>query len=77
MKRILLYGFMGLVLAGSYLLRTPQAETKIIEVIPAGYIDSKSTTFQDNYIDIREVQYFEIVDGLRLYMKDGTVYQWD
>lgn len=80
---------MGIMMILSYWLGTTQAETiteiqtvtetmeteKIVEVVPDGYIDSESTDFQENYIDMRTVIDFGVnEDGLQLYFMDGTGY---
>ena len=77
MRKILMIGLICIMLVGSYLLGTTQAKTKIIEIVPNGYSDSNSEVFQENYVDMREVEYFEVKDGLQLYMKDGSGYYWN
>ena len=88
-KTIGIIAIMGIMLIYAYLLGITQAETiteiqtvaetreakKIVEVIPDGYIDSDSSEFQENYIDMRTVIDFEAnEDGLQLYFLDGTGY---
>lgn len=89
MKRIIktigIIATMGIIAVGAYLLGTTQAETKtevrtvteIREVIPDGYIDTKSKEFKENYVDMRKVTYFEVEDGLQLYYEDGSGYYWE
>lgn len=75
----------GAMLAGAYILGTTQAETiteikeieKVVEVVPEGYIDTNSEEFTENYVDMRKVVYFEVVDGLQLYLEDGSGYYWE
>lgn len=75
----------GAMLAGAYILGTTQAETvtevkeikKVVEVVPEGYIDTNSEEFINNYVDMRKVVYFEVVDGLQLYLEDGSGYYWE
>ena len=75
----------GIIVLGSYLLGTTQTETvteikeveKIVEVVPDGYIDTNSDEFISNYVDMRKVVYFEVVDGLQLYLEDGSGYYWE
>lgn len=90
-KTIGIIATMGIMLASAYLLGTTQAETiteiqtvteikeieKVVEVIPDGYINTKSEEFIENYVDMRKVVYFEVVDGLQLYYEDGTGYYWE
>lgn len=79
----------GILLASSYLLGTTQAETitemqtvteireieKPVEIVPDGFIDTRSEEFQDNYIDMRLVIDFDVSEyGLQLYCEDGTGY---
>ena len=46
-----------------------------MEVVPNGYIDMYSSEFKENYVDMREVVYFEVLDkGLQLYFVDGSGY---
>lgn len=89
MKRIIktigIIATMGIIVVGAYLLGTTQAEiktevrtvTEIREVIPDGYIDTKSKEFKENYVDMRKVTYFEVEDGLQLYYEDGSGYYWE
>lgn len=80
---------MGIMLVCAYLLGTTQAETitevqtvteireieKPVEVVPNGFIDTRSEEFQDNYIDMRSVIDFSVSEyGLQLYFEDGTGY---
>lgn len=72
----------GIMLVCAYLLGTTQSETvteikeieKTIEVVPDGYIDTNSEEFQENYVDMRKVTYWEAVDGLQLYYEDDNGY---
>ena len=88
-KTIGIIATMGILLAFSYFLGTTQAETitevqtiteireieKPVEVVPDGFIDTRSEVFQDNYIDMRSVVDFDVSEyGLQLYCKDGTGY---
>lgn len=86
-KTIGIVATVGIIALGSYLLGTTQAETvteiktvtevKEVEVVPDGYIDTNSSEFKDNYVDMRKVVYFEVVDGLQLYYEDGSGYYWE
>lgn len=84
-KTIGIVATVGIIALGSYLLGTTQAETvtkvkevkKVVEVVPDGYIDTNSSEFKDNYVDMRKVVYFEVVDGLQLYYEDGSGYYWE
>lgn len=75
----------GIIALGSYLLGAAQAETiteiktvtEVKEVVPDGYIDTNSEEFMENYVDMRKVVYFEVVDGLQLYYEDGSGYYWE
>lgn len=75
----------SIIALGSYLLGASQAETitevktvtEVKEVVPDGYIDTNSEEFMENYVDMRQVTYFEVVDGLQLYFEDGTGYYWE
>jgi len=75
----------GIMLVSAYWLGTTQSETvteikereKIVEIIPNGYIDTNSKEFTENYVDMRKVVYFEVVDGLQLYYEDGSCYYWE
>jgi len=75
----------GIIAFGSYLFGTTQAETiteiktvtETKEVIPDGYIDTNSNEFINNYVNMRKVTYFEVVDGLQLYYVDGSGYYWE
>lgn len=74
-----------ILLVSAYLLGTTQAKTitkieeieKVVEVVPEGYIDTNSDEFINNYVDMRKVVYFEVVDGLQLYLEDGSGYYWE
>lgn len=79
---------MGTMVTGAYLFGTTQAtavaadqtatKTKIVEVIPDGYINTGSDSFHDNYIDMREVVGFTAGDGrLQIYLADGSGYYWE
>lgn len=84
-KTIGVIATMGIMLVSAYLLGTTQAKTvtkvkevkKVVEVVPDGYIDTNSSEFKDNYVDMRKVVYFEVVDGLQLYYEDGSGYYWE
>ena len=84
-KTIGIVATMGIMLVSAYILGTTQAETvteikevkKMVEVIPDGYIDTSSDEFINNYVDMRKVVYFEVEDGLQLYMEDGSGYYWE
>lgn len=84
-KTIGIIATMGIMLVSAYLLGTTQAKTvtkvkevkKVVEVVPDGYIDTNSSEFKDNYVDMRKVVYFEVVDGLQLYYEDGSGYYWE
>lgn len=84
-KTIGIIATMGIMLVCAYLLGTTQSETvtkvkeveKVVEVVPDGYIDTNSSEFKDNYVDMRKVVYFEVVDGLQLYYEDGSGYYWE
>lgn len=75
----------GIMLVCAYLLGTTNSETvteiqtvkKTIEVVPDGYIDTNSEEFKENYVDMRKVVYWEVVDGLQLYYEDGSGYYWE
>ena len=84
-KTIGIVATMGLMLASAYKLGATQAETiteiqtvtEVKEVVPDGYIDTGSEEFINNYVDMREVVYFEVGDGLQLYYADGSGYYWE
>lgn len=84
-KTIGIVATVGIMLVCAYLLGTTQSETvtkvkeveKVVEVVPDGYIDTNSSVFKDNYVDMRKVVYFEVVDGLQLYYEDGSGYYWE
>ena len=75
----------GIMLVCAYLLGTTNSETvteikeieKTVEVVPDGYIDTNLEEFQENYVDMRKVVYWEAVDGLQLYYEDGSGYYWE
>lgn len=81
-KTIGVIAAIGTITVGSYLFGTTNSETvteiqtieKTVEVVPDGYMDTNSEEFQNNYIDMRKVTYFEANDGLQLYYADGTGY---
>lgn len=87
MKKKLLYIILTLVIGtAAYFAETTQAqpqtvvETKTIEkeIIPAGYVDTTSESFQCNYLDMRKVTDFTTTEsGLQLYLEDGTGYYWE
>lgn len=85
-KAIGIIATMGTMLVSAFWLGTTQAETiteieeveKVMEVIPDGYIDMYSDEFRENFVDMREVVYFESSDdGLQLYFVDGSGYWWE
>lgn len=76
MKRIINITLVGAMIIGSYFLGTTQSETEVIPYIPDGYIDARSNEFKENYVDLRQVTYFEVEEGLQLYTIDGSVYYW-
>ena len=84
-KTIVTIATIGIMLVCAYLFGTTQAETvmeiktveKTVEVVPDGYIDTNSEEFQENYVDMRKVVYWEAVDGLQLYYEDGSGYYWE
>jgi len=85
-KTIGTIGAMAILLCGSYLLGTTQAETitkikeieKPVEVVPDGYIDTTSAEFYNNYVDMRQVVDFTSTEnGLQLYTADGSGYYWE
>ena len=75
----------GIMLVCAYLSGTTQAKTvteikeveRTVEVVPDGYLDTNSEEFQENYVDMRKVVYWEAVDGLQLYYEDGSGYYWE
>ena len=82
-KTIATITILGIMMILSYWLGTTQTETitiekeveKVVEVVPNGYIDMYSSEFKENYVDMREVVYFEVLDkGLQLYFVDGSGY---
>ena len=84
-KTIRTIATIGSMLVCAYLLGTTNSETvteikeieKTVEVVPDGYIDTNSEEFQENYVDMRKVVYWEAVDGLQLYYEDGSGYYWE
>lgn len=85
-KSIGIIATMGIMLVLAFWLGTTQAETitevkeveKIVEVVPDGYIDMYSDEFRENFVDMREIVYFESSDdGLQLYFVDGSGYWWE
>ena len=81
-KKIIITIITVAVMTGSFLLGTTQAKTKevekVVETIPAGYIDTTSNEFYDNYIDMRQVTDFSVNEyGLQLYMSDGSGYWYE
>ena len=91
-RAIATISIMGIMMILSYWLGTTQAETiteiqtvtkvteteKLVEVVPDGYIDTRSAEFHENFIDIRTVIDFDVnEDGLQLYFMDGTGYWWE
>lgn len=82
-KTIGIIATIGIMLVLAFWLGTTQAETvteikeveKVVEVVPNGYINMYSDEFKENYVDMREVVYFEVLDeGLQLYFMDGSGY---
>lgn len=81
-KKILSITLAIVALAGAYCLGTTQAETitevneaeKVVEIVPDNYINTDSYEFYNNYVDMRKVVYYEVEDGLELYMEDGSGY---
>ena len=64
---------MGIMLTGAYFIGATKAS-----VVPDGYIDSTSEDFKNNYLDMRNVTYFETNgNGLQLYYNDGNGYFWE
>ena len=66
----------------AYFVGTTQTETETVtetlEVIPDGYINTKSEEFQNDYINMNDVVDFEATDsGLMLHFSDGTGYYWE
>ena len=84
-KTIGIIATIGIMLACAYLFGTTNSETvteikeieKTVEVVPDGYLDTNSEEFQENYVDMRKVVYWEAVDGLQLYYEDGSGYYWE
>ncbi len=73
---------MGIMLTGTYLLGTTQADTitleRVVEVVPDGYIDITSKEFYNNFVDMRSVtDYTADMDSLQLYCNDGSGYYWE
>lgn len=82
-KTIGIIATMVIMLVLAFWLGTTQAETiteieeveKVVEVVPDGYIDMYSNEFRENFVDMRDVVYFESSDeGLQLYFVDGSGY---
>ena len=74
---------MGIMLVLAYWLGTTQAKIiteikkveKTVEVVPDGYINMYSEEFRENFVDMREIVYFELSDdGLQLYFVNGSGY---
>ena len=84
-KTIATVATVGIMLVCAYLSGTTQAKTvteiqeveRTVEVVPDGYLDTNSEEFQENYVDMRKVVYWEAVDGLQLYYEDGSGYYWE
>lgn len=85
-KTIEIIASMGIMFVLAFWLGTTQAETitkieeveKVVEVVPDGYIDMYSNEFRENFIDMRDITYFEASnDGLQLYFVDGSGYWWE
>ena len=75
-KKILTIALFVSVAVGFFILGATQAKT--VEVIPDGYIDTKSDEFFENYIDMRTIVNFESNEnGLQLYTNDGNGYYWE
>lgn len=82
-KTIGIIATMGIMLVSAYLLGTTQAKIiteikeveKTVEVVPDGYINMYSEEFRENFVDMREIVYFELSDdGLQLYFVNGSGY---
>lgn len=82
-KTIGIIATMGIMFVLAFWLGTTQAKTiteieeveKIVEVVPGGYIDMYSDEFRENFVDMRDITYFESSDdGLQLYFVDGSGY---
>lgn len=72
--------FMGIVSIGSYIVGTTQAktETKEVETVPNGYIDTTSENFMNNYVDMSKLtDFLADENGLQLYLSDGSGYYWE
>ena len=85
-KTIGIIATMVIMLVLAFWLGTTQAETiteieeveKVVEVVPDGYIDMYSDEFRENFVDMRNITYFESSDeGLQLYFVDGSGYWWE
>ena len=85
-KTIGIIATMGIMFVLAFWLGTTQAKTiteieeveKVVEVVPNGYIDMYSEEFRENFVDMRDVVYFESSDdGLQLYFADGSGYWWE
>ena len=84
-KTIATVATVEIMLVCAYLSGTTQAKTvteiqeveRTVEVVPDGYLDTNSEEFQENYVDMRKVVYWEAVDGLQLYYEDGSGYYWE
>ena len=82
MKKKAIYTLMTIAIAVcAFFIGTTQAktitktETKTVEVVPDGYIDSTTKEFHDDYIDLRTVnEYSETENGLNLYTTNGDCY---
>ena len=77
---------MGILLVCAYWLGTTKTETittfqtvtEIREVVPDGFINTNTKEFYNNFVDMRQVKYFESSnDGLQLYFIDGSGYWWE
>lgn len=63
---------------GAFLLGKSQAKTEVITTIPENYINTQTSEFINNYIDMREVSDFSATEtGLQLYLEDGNGYYWE
>lgn len=85
-KTIGIIATMGIMFVLAFWFGTTQAETitkieeveKVVEVVPDGYIDMFSDEFRENFVDMRDITYFEVSDdGLQLYFVDGSGYWWE
>lgn len=72
-KTIIIVITVAIMLVGAYWLGTTQAKT--VDAMPNTYIDTSSSDFYENYVDMRQVTDFVAGDdGLQLYLSDGNGY---